>query len=76
MEPPSKHIIFISQPFGNPQFPKFATLPDIKHVELIFNLFFNLVGPKQFVSPIVFKDFVGRGILVFLDNQNFENLKT
>ena len=31
---------------------------------------------KNLVSPSVFKEFVGRGMLVFSDNQFFENIKT
>ena len=37
-------LFSISQPFGNPKFPKVSTLPDITQVELIFEFFIWFPG--------------------------------
>ena len=46
METTLKHIIFISQHFGNPKYPKWLTLPDIEIVDLILVSVPNYGGPK------------------------------
>ena len=66
-----KTYFFISQHSGTPKFPDFVTLSDIKNVDLFLFcicgfvcVFFggegvgwvNMMGPKQLVSPSVFKD--------------------
>ena len=44
--------------------------PDIK--KKVF--FWNLVGPKQLVSPSVFEEFFGGGILIYFGNVKIINI--
>ena len=62
-----KLLFSMSQHFRNTKCQILLTLPDNKHFELIFNLFFVCLiwwVRKQLGSPSVFKEFCDGGILI------------
>ena len=55
METSLKHIMFTSQLFGNPKFPKCLTLPGIKHLKIKFRFFSKYGGSDNSLPQDIHK---------------------
>ena len=71
MESSLTNILFLSQLSGTSKISEIWT-----HRNPFFLYFVVGISPQNLVSPSVFKELFGRGLLVFLDNHIFENIKT
>ena len=74
---PSKSDFYISQHFKNTKCSKFWKLPDISFLEIIFNIFKMMMGPKQSsISIILNKNGKNgwRNLDKSLDSKNLQNI--